>query len=293
MATDNISIGAARPCPACHRLKSTRIGTKNGFQMFRCKCGSIFTGNLPEAGDGEDYDSYYSESNLSTPMFIRSRLKEIIGSFQPFYKTGALLDIGFGAGDLLCVARDNGWNPCGVEVSLTACKHGENLGLDVRHGDLRAVGYPDNYFDVVTASEIIEHCDEPETLLEEVHRILRPGGLFWATTPAAGGLSYRIMGLNWTILSPPEHLQIFSRRAAYGFMSRFSRVKILTQSFNPSEVSAYFRGGDSSTFDRVTAGYELNEKLNSSSFRKSVKTMVNVALNTFGIGDSLKIWAIK
>ena len=281
-----------RPCPACHSRKRKEIGNKNSFQIFQCECGSLYTGKLADEGSAEDYDAYYSEDNLTTPAFLRERLKEIVESFQPFYKTGALLDIGFGAAALLCVARDSGWEACGIEVSAPAVKHARDLGLDVRHGYLHTANYPDDHFDVVTASEILEHCDEPEILLDEVHRILRPGGLFWATTPAASGLSYRLMGLHWTVLHPPEHLQLFSRRAVYGFLSNFSSAKVLTHAFNPSEVMAYLRNKDAS-FDRVTAGYAINEKLSASQKMRLVKTVLNGTLNAFGIGDSLKIFAIK
>jgi SAM-dependent methyltransferase len=291
--TTRPSDGTLRPCPACHSERRKEIGVKNGFQIFQCKCRSLYTGTLADDESVEDYDSYYSEENLTTPPFIRSRLKEIIGGFQPFYKTGALLDVGFGAADLLCVARDLGWNVSGVEVSAPAIEHARGLGLEVRHSDLIAANYPDDHFDVVTASEIIEHCDEPEELLNEVYRILRPGGLFWATTPAAGGLSYRLMGLSWTTLSPPEHMQLFSRRATYGFLSRFSSVKVLTHAFNPSEVIAHFRNRDPSSFDRVSAGYSINEQLSSSRPKKLVKIILNGTLNVLGIGDSLKIFAIK
>lgn len=284
-----------RPCPACHSRQCKEIGTKNGFRIFRCACGSLYTGTEADEGPVEDYDTYYSDSNLTTPPFIRARLKEIIDAFKPFNKTGALLDIGFGAGDLLWVAQECGWNASGIEVSATAVEHARGLDLDVRHGDLVEAKYPDDHFDVVTASEIIEHCPDPEIFLNEVYRILRPGGLFWATTPAAGGLSYRLMGIEWTVLSPPEHLQLFSRRATYGFLSKFSKVKVRTHAFNPSEVIAYFRKSKKNleTFDRVTAAYSINEKLTGSRSKTLVKSVLNGTLNIFGLGDSLKIFAIK
>jgi SAM-dependent methyltransferase len=281
-----------RTCPACHKTQSSNVGVKNGYTFYECSCGSLYTGVLPADDSTQDYDAYYSEANLTVPAFIQDRLKEIIATFQPFLQAGTLLDVGFGAGDLLRAARDAGWTVSGIEVSQTAVEHGRALGLDVRHGDLMDANYPDNYFDVVTASEILEHCDEPESLVDEVYRILRPGGLFWATTPSAGGLSYRLIGTKWSILSPPEHLQIFSRRATYGFLSKFSDVTIKTHGFNLSEASAHFKGR-SEAVDRVNTGYALNESLTRSPVRKAVKTMLNGSLNILGLGDSLKIRAIK
>lgn len=291
--SDEVQTENIRPCPGCHSEKRKALGTKNDFRIFKCECGTLYTANIAAGEQREDYDAYYTEANLTTPAFIRERLKEIIADFEPHRKTGELLDIGFGAGDVLVVAREMGWTVSGVEVSAPAVEHAKKMGLDVKYGDLNSAGYPDNHFDVVTASEILEHCDDPSDLINEVYRILRPGGLFWATTPAATGLSFRIMGLDWTMLYPPEHQQLYSRSAAYKLFSKFSRTRILTHAFNPSEVIAYFKKNEEDSFDRVLAGYAINEKLSGSPGRKFIKTAVNSTLSALGMGDSLKIYAVK
>lgn len=43
--------------------------------------------------------------------------------------------------------------------------------------------YPDNTFDLVTAIEVLEHVDELDQALEEIRRVLKPGGRFALTTP--------------------------------------------------------------------------------------------------------------
>ncbi|MDQ6880373.1 MAG: methyltransferase domain-containing protein [Candidatus Dormibacteraeota bacterium] len=47
--------------------------------------------------------------------------------------------------------------------------------------------FEDAFFDVVTLLAVFEHLDLPvlEGLLREIHRVLRPGGVFVMTTPAA------------------------------------------------------------------------------------------------------------
>jgi 2-polyprenyl-3-methyl-5-hydroxy-6-metoxy-1,4-benzoquinol methylase len=64
----------------------------------------------------------------------------------------------------------------------------------VFHGEIEDAGFDDDRFDVVVLSEVVEHLTDPRTLLNEVHRILRPGGLLWATTPNGSGLSWRLLG---------------------------------------------------------------------------------------------------
>lgn len=292
-----------RGCPACKDNKSNELGEKNGFQMLRCKgCCSIYSSYLPIGEEAENYDEYYTEANLKVPAFIRKILEGIIEDFSKFSLTGRLLDIGFGSANLMQVAQDKKWQTFGVEVSKPAIEHARKLGFEVFHGELSEAKYPDDYFDVITASEIIEHCPQPEILLSEVIRILRPGGLFWATTPSAKGLSYKLTGLDWTTICPPEHLQLFSEKGVSEMLKRagFAQSKIKTYGFNPLEVADTFRNrlkinkkSNTEVFNRVETGYILNESLTKNPARQKIKNLLNESLNFLSVGDSLKIKAVK
>jgi SAM-dependent methyltransferase len=287
-----------RSCPACGGRTGRQYGIKNRFLVLGCRsCDTLFTDRLPVEGEEEDYDCYYSESNLQVPEFIEKRLNEIVGLFANYRETGRLLDIGFGAGTLLDVAQDLGWEASGVEVSLPAVEQARSKNLDVRHGGLRDASYPDNWFDVVTASEILEHLPEPVEDLREIVRILRPGGLFWATTPSARAISFRLMNLNWSVISPPEHIQLYSLTGARSMLKEagFKNIRFKTYGVNPSEIRNFFFGKSEKEdgFSRVETAYELNESLMSSPGRRFLKNMVNETLNLFRLGDSLKIFAEK
>lgn len=289
-----------RPCPACKNSKGKKIGIKNSFEMVVClNCQTIYTAHLPSLTESENYDEYYSELNLSVPEFVTKRIEETVEDFSKFRQTNRLLDIGFGSGIILQVASKQDWDTFGTEVSKPAINQAKQLGFEVFHGELVEAEYPDNYFDVVAASEILEHLHEPQTLLNEVARILRPGGLFWATTPFAKGLSYRLIGTEWSVISPPEHVQLFSKKGMYEMLSKsgFSSVELKTYGFNPMEVMNTYKSKFSrkrnvdTEFNRVETGYQLNESLTKSPARQKVKDALNGTLNRFRIGDSLKIFA--
>ena len=287
-----------RACPACRSETAAERGVKGDFHIMVCSdCRSIFTSSLPSGDCVENYDAYYDEENLSVPDFIKERLREIVGSFEPFKgENSHLLDIGFGAGSLLDEAKLQGWNVRGIEVSQPAFEQARRNGFDVYCGTIRDAAYPDSFFDVVCASEILEHLPEPEAELHEIARILRPGGLFWGTTPSARSLSFRLMGPQWTTISPPEHTQLYSPSGIEKLLSDagFVDVRVTTSGLNVSEVANYYRGrtfrdGD----ERVQSSYALNQQFTSSPARRLAKRTLNAMINTFGIGDSIKIRARK
>jgi SAM-dependent methyltransferase len=63
-------------------------------------------------------------------------------------------------------------------------------GLTVLQHDVsapQALPFEDDFFDVVTMLAVFEHLEMPvlSRLLNEIHRVLRPGGVYVLTTPAA------------------------------------------------------------------------------------------------------------
>src|SRR5690606_4009084 len=152
----------SRSCPACQNNFTEFIGKKNDYLLMRCKkCSTLLTDRLPSFEEARNYNEYYTSSNLTVPSFIFERLREILLPLEKHRQNDRLLDVGFGAGTLLAAAIENGWDAYGVEVSRPAYEQARGRGYQVSLGYLSEVGYPDNYFDVITASEIIEHLSDP------------------------------------------------------------------------------------------------------------------------------------
>lgn len=58
------------------------------------------------------------------------------------------------------------------------------LGHDGVCGSALALPFPDDTFDAVAAFDVIEHCEPERVALDEVRRVLRPGGRFVMSVPA-------------------------------------------------------------------------------------------------------------
>ena len=299
-----ISSRAVKPernCPACQSSSASLEGEKHDFAVLACRsCGTLYTSTLPDTSHSQDYDGYYTAENLSVPEFINQRLDEIVAGFDRYRDSNKLLEVGFGAGSLLQAATRAGWSVSGVEISKTAAEHGRAQGFETFCGELGQANYANGAFDVVIASELLEHVPDPRLVAQEIARIIRPGGLFWATTPNAKGCSPRLLGLDWSVVSPPEHLHLFSEKGLKTLLldAGFRSVRIGTEGINPFELFDSLRrrnGAKGTEFttgnERVNSGYRLNEALVKTGPRRAVKNAVNKLLRISHLGDSLKIWA--
>lgn len=52
--------------------------------------------------------------------------------------------------------------------------------LDLRNN---VIPYPDHYFDIVFANNVVEHIPDPDLVFSEIHRVLKPEGFFFFKTP--------------------------------------------------------------------------------------------------------------
>jgi 2-polyprenyl-6-hydroxyphenyl methylase / 3-demethylubiquinone-9 3-methyltransferase len=94
------------------------------------------------------------------------------------------LDAGCGTGLFSQAAKARG-------AEVTAMDVGPNLLARVQEkcrcetavGDVLALPFPDARFDVVLCTEVIEHTPRPQTAIDELARVLRPGGTLVLTTP--------------------------------------------------------------------------------------------------------------
>ncbi|MEA2082339.1 MAG: class I SAM-dependent methyltransferase [Elusimicrobiota bacterium] len=74
---------------------------------------------------------------------------------------------------------------CGDGYFLRKINCREKYGIDKLMGEKITdnLDFPDNYFNYVTMLAVIEHVKEPDKIIGEIRRILKPGGKFVFTTP--------------------------------------------------------------------------------------------------------------
>ncbi|MFQ5577926.1 MAG: methyltransferase domain-containing protein [Anaerolineae bacterium] len=96
----------------------------------------------------------------------------------------ALLDIGCGAGNMIEHLSNYG-SVKGIEVDPRPVKEAHLRGYDVDQFDAtQPYPFDDGTFDVATALDVIEHVEADLAVLQEAHRVLKPGGHLVVTVPA-------------------------------------------------------------------------------------------------------------
>jgi len=98
------------------------------------------------------------------------------------------LEVGCGAGDLLAALNSRGYQGMGIDISAEAVAaakkrlRGGKINIEQKKvEDLEAA------FDLVIASEVLEHCPDDVGLLRDLRARMRPGGSLLITVPAHMG----------------------------------------------------------------------------------------------------------
>jgi ubiquinone/menaquinone biosynthesis C-methylase UbiE len=88
-----------------------------------------------------------------------------------------VLDVGCGTGVFLRMCADRGASVCGIDASegLLAVAQERVPEAELRLGDLQALPYPDDAFDVVTGFTSFFFADDIVAALREAGRVARPG----------------------------------------------------------------------------------------------------------------------
>lgn len=130
-----------------------------------------------ENGELVDYSFYHLERLALDFEWVAETVK----------KTSSVLEIGGYPFFLTSALKNHGYEIQTIDkLSLLASRLANQLGLQVTGCDIETEKLPfaDDSFDEVLLNEVFEHLRiNPIFTMEEIHRVLRPGGRLWLSTP--------------------------------------------------------------------------------------------------------------
>ena len=216
------------PCPHCDSRERHGNFNINGFNHYTCsKCNSVYVSpRLKDEYLHELYsEDYYSEmfQHSMIPFFDkrkdligRKKYAQILSCRSRHDKSGSVLDIGSGLGEVLDVFKDNQWDCHGVEINPVAADWLLQRGIQVCREpfDLYTTG---KLFDVVMAWNVIEHVTNAKAFLRKAYSLLKPGGIFVSEVPHANSMLVdysRQTGMDpKRIIQGEQHIILYSVQA--------------------------------------------------------------------------------
>jgi len=247
------------------------------FQLFECKGCKLVT--LQPKLSENDLEKYYPEEYLSFPLSINKEkkiLKKIDRQFgvakrvkrviQKEKNPGKILDIGCATGIFLNEMQKKGWECFGVEPNNFAATYGkENFKLNIVNKTFEKTKFSDSFFDVITMWDVLEHVENPDLVVRELNRILKPGGLLVISMPNSDSLECKIFGKYWAGWDIPRHCNIFNAKNAVSFFSIYD--------IYPEEISSF-------TGRHGVLVLSLNFYMNQKKISKKIKKIVNLFIKS-------------
>jgi len=208
------------PCTICDSDADRELCRVEGYRIAKCsRCGFIFVNPRPSRlGLANLYRHHETNRYFSKdyePLELESPvLTMVMLTIRRYVRSGNLLEIGCGRGDLLQMARAQGFTATGCDFFGNRMPVSSSMAFF--DGPLHDAKFADATFDVVIIRNVLEHLFDPRSELEEVRRVLRPGGYLYTKVPNAqsgrGPFYRRFMGKPYPF-APPYHLSHFGPRA--------------------------------------------------------------------------------
>jgi SAM-dependent methyltransferase len=185
-----------------------------GFYTRCQECGFVYSN--PRHPDPGEYNTWHNEAlqgfYVGKQYSRRHQRKytRLLRTFEPFRRTGRILEIGCSTGGFCWRADQMGWQPTGVEPVAKVAEAGRERGLDIQCCTLEEAAFQGETFDVVFSNAVLEHVPSPRAVLREAWRVLRPGGVVYADTVNIASYTWKWLGARWKLIDPRAHLGLFT-----------------------------------------------------------------------------------
>jgi len=202
----------------------------------------------------KDFEYSYFNNKL-TSNYQSYQSKNIYPAFFQFSKSiskliniNRVLDIGCAKGYLVLAFKKINIDAYGVDISDYAIKHSPKLikkNLIKINVEKQKLPFPNNYFDLVISTEVIEHISSHHFLLNEIKRVLKPNGRIFFTTPShnlKNKMGIPIDKTHVSVFPRKKWLKLFKKHSLINIndFTYFKLLLIFAYSMSKSPPMSYF-----------------------------------------------------
>ena len=157
-------------------------------------------------------EAWHTMARLSERRVLRSRTR-LLKSLPINLRGKRLLEIGPGTGELLKAAATLGCDVLGVDMNRANVEYiRSRWGLPVLNGKFEETEF-DQPFDIVVMCDVIEHIEDPRTVLASIKNVLVPEGLLHLDTPNPANLFSLKSGYLVASSFGPDHVTLFTPKS--------------------------------------------------------------------------------
>ncbi|MBI5241475.1 MAG: class I SAM-dependent methyltransferase [Elusimicrobia bacterium] len=217
-------------CPACGSPEALRLVEEHRdriggreYRLLLCPDCQVVSSE-PRDPVGADWYAKLAPARVETARDpLHGPAPEDDWRFSQFFSDrlpgGRLLDVGCGGGDFMALAARKGYQPVGFDYDGRVVQEARRKGLDAYCTDFEAfvVGRQEGEFDILTLFDVLEHTPEPAWFLQQLKRLLRPGGHIALTMPnSQRPIPFEREEHDY----PPHHFTRWSPSAMKAFLER-------------------------------------------------------------------------
>ena len=229
-------------CCICSSNKIKILYKLKGYHVAKCKSCELIFSWPPKKQDyeknyfTEEHKKYfigcgagYDENDEKVTNFQNG-----LGLIEKYEKktNKNILDVGCATGVFLNIAKKRGWEVYGIDISKYAVDYAKkNFKIRARAGELNKTSYKNEFFDVITLWDSIEHINNPIKVIKVVKKILKKQGILFISTINESSLmnkaadiiykfSFGVIKKPIELLHPRQHITHFSDRTLKNMLEK-------------------------------------------------------------------------
>lgn len=224
-----------------------RHGYPGKFKIYKCvNCGFMQT--KPQLTFGQltnVYTRYYPKRDADIKSIVSSTTK--IPSEREIYNNGwrttchfqtkrgqKVLDVGCGTCQSLLEIKKLGGKAWGIDPDKNAQVVAKKLKLNFQLGTIHGVKLTEKFFDLITASQVLEHEGNPLKFLKTCSVYLKNNGKIILSFPNTGSLFCKIWGRSWLHWHIPYHLNHFNKKSLVKLIDKSGLKLVKLETVTPN-----------------------------------------------------------
>lgn len=223
------------------KMFDNRHGYPGHFNIYEC-CACGFMQTEPQLAGRlltQIYSKYYPrrDANIETvrqagkniPSWEEIKRKGLITTchYGAVNKGDKVLDVGSGACYSLVEISAMGGRAWGIDPDENSEKVAKKLKFMFHKGLIYNCPFSKNSYDLITASQVLEHEPEPLKFLSTAKKFLKPEGKIRLSFPNNGALFSHLWGRNWLHWHVPYHVNHFNKNS-FEILAEKAGLKIIS-----------------------------------------------------------------